>query len=493
MKALLKKLFLLLFAGVLMSGFIACEDEFLQNTSGNVLVFSQDTLTFDTVFTTVGSATSRILVYNPQSKAVKIKSVRLAGGAASSFRINVDGAKSATNSFNDIVIRAKDSLYIFVEVNIDPNNINAPVLVQDSIMFNFDNAHQRVLLEAIGQDMVPLRNVVFTSDTFLNADKPYLIYGDLTVDSAKTLTLLPGCKLYFYNNANLLVYGNLKAEGTLEAPVSLCGHRMDNADFDPPFPYKYVAGSWGGVYLLSKTGQHTLNHVNMSSGSVGLYFYNQDIRYKPGLEISNCVISNFLTYSVVAINGDLLVTNSEISNSGSYTVYLSGGKHAFYHCTIANYFQSNRLHGVSRASGDVAVLLMDLNRTLPMETIFKNCIITGSASNEFSLLSKFQDKYHGDLQYSYIKKPKDAPSKLLTIFSDIHWSQYNDTVFKSTIFDYEEEVFFDFTPDSVSPARGLSDPAISAQYPLDLKGKSRLTDGAPDAGAYEWYPTVTSE
>ena len=128
-----------------------------------------------------------------------------------------------------------------------------------------------------------------------------------------------------------------------------------------------------------------------------------------------------------------------------------------------------------------------------METIFKNCIITGSAANEFSLLSKFQDTYHGDLQYSYIKKPKDAPSKSLTIFSDIHWSQYNDTVFKSTIFDYEEEVYFDFTPDSVSPARGLSDPAISAQYPLDLKGKSRLTDGAPDAGAYEWYPTVTTE
>jgi len=128
-----------------------------------------------------------------------------------------------------------------------------------------------------------------------------------------------------------------------------------------------------------------------------------------------------------------------------------------------------------------------------MESVFKNCIITGSAANEFTLLSKFQETYRGEMQFTYIKKPKEAAAKSLPIFSDIYWSQLNDTVFKSTKFDYEEGVAFDFTPDSVSPARGLSDPLISAQYPLDLQGKNRLADGAPDAGAYEWYPTNTSE
>lgn len=488
-KTVFKGFINILFLVLLIIGFTACEDDFLSENSGKELVFSQDTLAFDTVFTSVGSATSKILVYNPHNKAFKINNINLSGGSASSFRINVDGAISSDNSFNDIIIRAKDSLYIFVEVTIDPLQVNAPVLVQDSIMFSFGNARQRVLLEAYGQDMVPLRDVEIKNDIAYNADKPYLIYGDLTVDSAKTLTLLPGCKLYFHNNARLLVYGNLRAEGTYEAPVTMQGDRLDKIKFVTPIAYKYVAGQWGGIYLLSKTGQHILKHVNISSGYVGIYFYNDDLRYRPKLEIENSVIHNSLLYNVVALNGDLTVTNSEISNSGSYTVFLSGGRHKFYHCTVVNYFNFSPAQPVSRDKTP-AVMLMDLNRTLPMETVFQNCIVTGTSTYEFTLASKFQEKYHGDIRNSYIRRPE--PSEL-TIFSDIQWYQQNDTVFKSTRFDYEEGRYFDFTPDSVSPARGLANPVISAQFPLDLHGKSRLTDGAPDAGAYEWYPALSAE
>ena len=69
----------------------------------------------------------------------------------------------------------------------------------------------------------------------------------------------------------------------------------------------------------------------------------------------------------------------------------------------------------------------------------------------------------------------------------IRWSAKNDTVFKSIRYDYEKNTYFDFTPDSVSPARGLADPTIAAQFPVDLNGNKR-DDGAPDAGAYEWKP-----
>lgn len=490
MNKVFKNIYLFIFVGVFIAGFIACEDEFIADTAGKkMLIFSHDTLTFDTVFTTIGSATSKILVYNKHNKSIKIDHIGLAGGSISSFRINVDGAKSSNNAFNDIVIRAKDSLYIFVELSINPQDVNSPVLVLDSIIFNVGTVHQRVLLEAYGQNMEPLRNLVITSDTILNADKPYLIYGDLRVDSAKTLTLLPGCQLYFHNNANLVVLGNLRAEGTFDAPIVLRGDRLDKANFAPPFPYKYVAGQWGSVYLISKTGHHVLKHVNISSGYVGVYFFNDDVRYRPKLEIANSVIHNFLLYNLVAINGDLVVSNSEISNSGSYTVYLSGGKHSFYHCTIANYFQFNRLHGVSRDTKEAAVMLMDLNRTLPMETVFKNCIVTGTATSEFTLASKYQTKYHADIRNSYIKRD----TVRLPSFKDIRWYQQKDTVLKNTNFDYQTGLYFDFAPDSVSPARGLADPVIAADYPLDLRGRDRMLDGAPDAGAYEWYPTVTSE
>jgi hypothetical protein len=481
----IKYLQVLLFP-LLFLGLIACEDDFQSDISGNVLSFSKDTLTFDTVFTSIGSATSKMLVYNRLNKAVRIDEIRLSGGATSAFRINVDGVKSVNHDFQDIVIRAKDSLYIFVEVNINPNDENTPVLVQDSIMFIVDSKPQRVLLEAYGQDVEVLRGKVITTDTILSANKPYLVYDSIKVNPDVTLTLPAGAVFYFHHNASLFVYGNLRAEGTFDQPVTLRGDRLDKIMYDTPIPYKYVAGQWGGVYLLNKTGNHVLNHVDLSSGYVGLYFYNGDRNFKPSLEINNSRIHNFLLYNIVAVNGDLLVTNSEISNSGSYTVYLNGGKHAFYHCTIANFFSSSSARPVNR-DNTPAVMLMDLNKALAMETIFKNCIITGTSTNELAMASKFRELYNGEFQYSYIRKP-DAST--LPAFSNIRWYQQNDTVFKVSKYDYKEQIYFDFTPDSVSPARGLADPAVAAQFPLDLNGRSRLADGEPDAGAYEWYPTT---
>ena len=480
----LNKYFFLVVLSFLLIGFLSCEDDFQTGMNGNVLSFSKDTLTFDTVFTTIGSATSKILVYNTRQKPIRIDQIRLSGGAASAFRINVDGVKSPDHRFEDITIRPKDSLYIFIEVTINPNDANIPVLVQDSIVFSIENKNQRVLLEAYGQDVEVLRGKVITADTTLNAAKPYLVYDSLKVNPDVTLTLPAGAAFYFHHNANLIVYGNLRAEGTFDQPVTLRGDRLDKIYYDFPIPYKYVAGQWGGVYLLSKTGNHVLNHVNMSSGYVGLYFYNKDRNYKPSLTINNSRIHNFLLYNIVAVNGDLYVANSEISNSGSYTVYLNGGKHSFYHCTIVNFFNRGSARPVNR-DNTPAVMLMDMNKALAMETVFKNCIITGTSANEFALASKFRELYKGEIRHSYIRKPE---ASTLPVFQDIRWYQQKDTVFFSEIYDYKETGYFDFTLDSISPARGLADPAISAQFPLDLNGRSRLADGEPDAGAYEWYP-----
>ncbi len=59
--------------------------------SGGELRFSTDTVTFDTVFTTLGSATVGLKIFNPQDQKVNLSSVRIEGGAASFFHINVDG------------------------------------------------------------------------------------------------------------------------------------------------------------------------------------------------------------------------------------------------------------------------------------------------------------------------------------------------------------------------------------------------------------------
>lgn len=465
--------------------FYSCEDDLFSSDPEKVLSFSTDTLTFDTVFTTIGSTTEKLMVYNPNNRALKISSIGLAGGAKSQFRINVDGSLSADNHFSDIEIRAKDSMYIFVEVTVDPRDVNAPVLVTDSVIFETNGVEQKVRLEAFGQDMILFRNKLILNDTTLSADKPYLIYGNLTVDSAKTLHLPAGCQLYFHNNANLIVRGNLRAEGTFDKPVLLRGDRLDKAKFLYPVPYNYVAGQWGGVYLLWNKGNHLLRNVNINSGYVGVYMNNSDRNQLPELRIENCRIHNFVYYGLVVQNANVKVTNTEISNTGSYSVYLSGGKHVFLQSTIANYYNSSPGRPSSRDKNP-AVMIMGLYRTAPMQTEFRNCIVAGGLETELSIASRFLTQYKAVFSDSYIRR-KEAYE--LSQFQNIRWYAQNDTIFKQPFYNDTTSVYFNFTPDSVSPVRGLADRTVAAQFPLDLNGVNRLEDNAPDAGAYEWQPT----
>ena len=480
-------LFMLILVAI---GFSACNDESFSSDPKDQISFSTDTLSFDTVFTDLGSATSKIVVYNRNNAALKISHIGLAGGRNSQFKVNVDGNINPDNQFNDIEVRAKDSIYIFVTVTVNPTNVNSPVFVRDSLTFLTNGVNQNIKLQAYGQDVILLKNKYILNDTTLTADKPYLIYGHLAIDTAKTLTLEPGTRLYFHNNANLIVYGNLKAEGTADNPILMRGDRLDKIKFTNPVPYNYIAGQWGGIYLLWKGGNHVLKHVNMNSGYVGIYFSNDDRNPPlPNLEISDCRIHNFQLYGLVAQNGNLTVTNSEISNTSSYTVYLSGGAHSFIQCTIANYFNSS-VQSVSRDKKP-AVLIMNLNRVAPMETVFKNCIVCGSLDNEFSLASKFLDVYNGTFDHCYIRNPKvDFPQ-----YSNIRWYASKDSVFKNTTYNDVKGIYYNFVPDSVSPARGLADPSVITntlytKYNLkkDLNGNNRMQDGKPDAGAYEWVP-----
>ena len=463
----------------------SCLDESISSDPGMKLTFSTDTLLFDTVFTTIGSSTAKIMVYNPNDKNVEISGISLGGGASSAYRINVDGSVSETNSFENIELRARDSLFIFVEVKVNPQATNAPVFIKDSIIFNTNSNRQNIKLLAYGQNMEVFRNKFILNDTTLTSDKPYLIYGYLAVDTDKTLTLNPGCRLYFHNKANMIVYGNLQANGTREKPVLIRGDRTDR--IFPDIPYNLVSNQWGSIQLLNKNGKHKLNFVNMNSGYAGIYFSNTDRNSAPLLEISNCRIHNFAKYGLVVQNGDVLVTNTEISNTGAYSVYLNGGKHTFIHSTIANYFNSTnvRIQASSRESNP-AFMIEELNRIIPMQTIFENCIVSGSNSTEFEISTRFPEQYHGAFSYSYIRNKKPATNSPL--FDHISWHDKTDTVFVNAYFDSDKLEYYNFMPDSVSPARNIGNLEVAKKYPFDLNGNSRLEDNRPDAGAYEWQP-----
>ncbi|HMS53283.1 MAG TPA: hypothetical protein PKD56_13205, partial [Chitinophagales bacterium] len=143
------------------------------------LTFSDDTLQFDTVFTTMGSTTNYFLAFNKSASKVKISNIRLGNGSQSAYRINVDGINGY--EFKDVELWANDSLYIFVEVTIDPTDLNTPFVVQDSVIFETNGNLQYVPLVAWGQNAhffgpnTPNGSLVgTTADTTWTNDKPYV-------------------------------------------------------------------------------------------------------------------------------------------------------------------------------------------------------------------------------------------------------------------------------------------------------------------------------
>ena len=473
---------ILIFTTIILS---SCQDDIITTDNSKTIQFSTDTLSFDTVFTSYGSTTEKVMIYNRNNKAINISSITLAKADKSMFRINVDGAVNTQNTFSDIVISANDSMFVFVEVTVNPDNTDTPLIIEDSILFKSNGNTKSILLEAIGQNIILFDNKTILNDTILTDKKPYLVYGDLTVDSAKTLTLLPGCKIYFHNNANLVVQGNLIANGTFEKPIMLRGDRLGDLKFLDPVPYNNIAGQWGGVYLLWKYGNYSLKHVNINSAYVGIYFSNSDRSNLANLEITNCRLHNFVYYGLAVQNGHVKVSNSEISNTGSYSVYLSGGKHEFLQSTIANYYNSNNFEPSSRDE-EPAVMIMNLARVAPMETTFKNCIITGGLTNEISIVSRFLDQINLDFDHNFIRRTEKYE---LNQFKNTIWYDTKDSIiFTSQKYDNQENEYFNFVTDSTSTVRGKADISIASQFPLDLKGNNRLSDNEPDLGAYEWIP-----
>ena len=90
----------------------SCIEDGITTSSTDILTFSRDTVCFDTVFTELGTPTARLLVYNKAKKGVNISSIRFRN-PDTRFQINVDGVSGT--EFHDVEIRAKDSIYVFIE------------------------------------------------------------------------------------------------------------------------------------------------------------------------------------------------------------------------------------------------------------------------------------------------------------------------------------------------------------------------------------------
>ncbi|MDE6354438.1 MAG: right-handed parallel beta-helix repeat-containing protein, partial [Prevotella sp.] len=120
----------------------ACSDDdsFTTNPSAR-LTFSRDTVSLDTIFSTVPTSTYTFWVYNTNGDGLRLRQVRLQRGNQSGFRVNVGGSfldNTTGSSVSDLEIRKGDSIRVFVELTSGLTNSDLPQLVEDNIVFSLE-------------------------------------------------------------------------------------------------------------------------------------------------------------------------------------------------------------------------------------------------------------------------------------------------------------------------------------------------------------------
>jgi hypothetical protein len=175
--------FLLIFSLLLFS---CSKDEFITSPDATLHI-ATDTLSFDTIFTSVGSVTKSFTIINGNDKKLRISSISLGGGVASPFSVNVNG--EAGISFNDFELDGNDSMYVFVKVTVDPSIATNPFLLLDSLMIAYNGNTSKVYLQAYGQNARFIKGGVLNTNTTWDNLLPYVIENSIAVAPGTTLTL----------------------------------------------------------------------------------------------------------------------------------------------------------------------------------------------------------------------------------------------------------------------------------------------------------------
>jgi hypothetical protein len=468
--------------GIIVTAFsFSCSSELDFSTNpADKLTFSADTVRFDTVFTAIGSSTRQLKIFNRGKKPLKIESINLSGGTANGFSVVVDGQKGT--SFSNIEIGAKDSLFVFVEVKVNPRDSNNPILISDSLMFRLNGNTQKVRMEAYGQDVIILKGKTLKSDTILSSARPFLIYDSLIVAQNAKLNLTPGVKLFFHDKAFCRVDGHISSKGTVQEPVVFRGDRMDKLLSD--LPYDLYSGLWGGVSISTNSYGNEMEYTQIRNG---MYALRLDSANADNLKITllNCKLTNVMGTVFSAEKCKVEAYGCEFSNGGVDVVALNGGDYTFVHCTLENHFLYDN---GAFSSSPYALHLQNYQLTpdgawnlYPLtKADFRNCILWGVRTTEID----FDNKPKGyavntDFKYHFENCLIKADGTDDEDFVSTIWNK--DPKFINEGTNYK----FDMRLDSASVAIDKGDYGTAQFCPIDMLGNSRFTDSKPDLGAYE--------
>lgn len=467
----------------------SCDDYDSWTTSPEArLEFSEDTISFDTIITGQSSTTRTLIVSNRNDKGIRIDRVRLAEGASSHFRVNVDGQYLYEGTGDEFEVRKHDSIYVRLEVLLPESDDSLISHYEDKLNFTLESGQtQSVTLVADGMDVYILDGLVVERDTTIAGDRPFVVYDSLRVDSGATLTLAPGTTLMFHDDVSLLLHGTLKANGTLEAPITFRGDRVDNM-FDD-LPYDNTPNRWGGIHIYGESRDNEFTQCDIHSGDYGIVCDSTTLEPStshPTLMMTNCIIHNIGGVGLQLYDCVTTIVGTQISNTRGRCVDILGGAHDFVHCTLAQFYPFHSDRGdalyIANMVGDNADLYHHL-----YWAYFLNCVITGYADDVIMGSISEGNEYQCDYKFANCLLRTVKSDDELRFVNIIYDDKDQELEGKDNFVLFDTERFlYDFTPDSASVARGLADMEYTKQYTtIDRLGRSRLADGAPDAGAYE--------
>lgn len=452
---------------------VSCSrDEISFDAPSQELRFSRDTVFCDTVYHQIRSETYVVKVFNNEDKDVMIPRINLEKGAASLYKINVDG--KAGSDFQNVPLRKKDSLYIYVEIA--PQASGPEAIAEDRVIFTSPAGKQHVTLFSVVQDaeffiQTPTNPNVITANTTWNNDKAKIIYGNLTINPNITLDINAGTKVYFHKNSGMKVLagGKLNLNGTLANQVIIRGDRNDTY-------YDTIPKNWNSIKMEAATVLN-MNHTRLFGGIRGL-----DMKQNTAT-INNSFIHTFQEYGIYAVGSTVNANNLVMNNCGDSCIGIFlGGNHVYTHATIANY--SATLGSQNRTGIYAANEWKDENGQITQGALqnlsIRNSIVYSDRDNAIFLSPTSGQQFQFTLVNSLIKYSNAAAAQY----------DFGNTAYVIQSIKNEEPQFINYFAaqmnlrvKSTSPARNKGNTAIAASVPTDITGASRTS--SPTLGAYQ--------
>ncbi len=438
------------------------EEEVFTDDPNLKLTYSTDTLEFDTLIANLDSRSRRVRIFNPNANAIRINRLGMATNP-SPFRLIINGQEST--SFSNIDLLGGDSLLVVVSANLPGDNNVQPSLIKDSLLIDYLNSSDHVKVRAWRQDAQVKRGLQISEPTVWPAGLPYLIEDFLLIDSAGSLTIEAGSKIFMQNGAGIFVQGKLEILGTAAARVLITSSRFDEA-------YEEAPGQWDGIYILEGSEGNIIQHAEIKNGTYGVRVGAPDDNNTFDVEISHTIIANMASAGILAFTSDVYAYNTLIYNCRDFLVgNIAGGNYRYEHCTFTNFPTDFFREEPSVQFSDVLFLQDDVIAA-PLNVFLRNSIIWGGLDEELLISDEGNHLITLNITNNIIR----SNNALFDVNNNQLSRADNYPSFMATL-------GRDYSIDSLSPA---IDTAVPSAIITDLTGMAR--DSLPDLGAYEWFP-----